>query len=134
MSKNPDFEGYVTYPEYICNKIKGEYLPMVKREVFLKCYFSEGTRRAPGIGHARVIKISKSAYFTKIITRIYDTTIADSITNTKSKTYNEMKQVWKIIIKEQGIDQLIHCPKCFIISILKYIYYSFGAIIRGNKN
>ena len=60
-SNNPNFEGYLSYKKYICGEIKGEYLPMVKRETFLKCLFDETTRRAPGIGHARVIKMSGNA-------------------------------------------------------------------------
>lgn len=44
-SNNPNFEGYLTYQEYICEKIIGEYLPMSKRETFLKCYFDESTRK-----------------------------------------------------------------------------------------
>lgn len=130
-SNNPNFEGYLTYQEYICEKIIGEYLPMSKRETFLKCYFDESTRRAPGIGHARVAKLGNGVYITNFIARNYDTEILDSITNSKKRNYKAMSQVWKIILKEQGIDKLKSCPINFFKSFLKYCYYSFFSLVKN---
>ena len=129
-SNNPEFEGYVSYKEYICGKVKGEYLPMVKRETFLKCLFDETTRRAPGIGHARVIKTCGSAYFTNFIARNYDTRIQDSLTKQKKRNYTEMSKVWWIILKEQGTDMLRASFRVFFISLAKYCYYKFFSLVR----
>ena len=129
-SNKPSFEGYLNYKEYICRKIKGEYLPMVKRETFLKCLFDETTRRAPGIGHARVIKMSGNAYFTNFVARNYDTKISDSLTKQKKRNYAEMSKVWSIILKEQGLDMISASIKVFFISLAKYCYYKFFSLVR----
>jgi hypothetical protein len=129
-SNNPEFEGYVSYKEYICGKVKGEYLPMVKRETFLKCLFDETTRRAPGIGHARVIKTCGSAYFTNFIARNYDTRIQDSLTKQKKRNYTEMSKVWRVILKEQGIDMLRASFMVFFISFAKYYYYKILSLVQ----
>ena len=129
-SNNPNFEGYLSYKKYICGEIKGEYLPMVKRETFLKCLFDETTRRAPGIGHARVIKMSGNAYFTNFVARNYDTKISDSLTKQKKINYAEMSKVWSIILKEQGLDMISASIKVFFISLAKYCYYKFFYLVR----
>ena len=129
-SNNPNFEGYLSYKKYICGEIKGEYLPMVKRETFLKCLFDETTRRAPGIGHARVIKMSGNAYFTNFVARNYDTKISDSLTKQKKRNYAEMSKVWSIILKEQGLDMISASIKVFFISLAKYCYYKFFSLVR----
>ena len=129
-SNKPSFEGYLSYKKYICGEIKGEYLPMVKREAFLKCLFDETTRRAPGIGHARVIKMSGNAYFTNFVARNYDTKISDSLTKQKKRNYAEMSKVWSIILKEQGLDMISASIKVFFISLAKYCYYKFFSLVR----
>lgn len=130
-SNNPEFEGYLTYQEFICKKINGEYIALIKKDSFVKCYFDETTRRAPSIGFARMAKLTGNVYFSKFIARNYNTEIEDSITKSKKSNYKEMKKVWGIILKDQGFDKFKNCPKNFIISVMKYYYYYFYSIFQN---
>ena len=49
----------------------------------------------------------------------------------EKRNYKAISQVWKIILKEQGIDKLKSCPINFFKSFLKYCYYSFFSLVKN---
>ena len=126
-SSNPEFEGYLSYEDYLCDKIKGEFLPIHRRDIFLKHKFPE-FRRAPKIGHYRVIKESGSVYFTKFVARYYNTVETDRLTVLK-KNKKEFALVWQTIIKERCLDKLKFCPIKCLKDLIKLYYYKITSII-----
>jgi glycosyltransferase involved in cell wall biosynthesis len=123
-TNRPNFEGTISYKDYLCGYIQGEHLPIHRKSAFLKCYFDESTRRAPNIGHLRVAKKSESIFITNFIARNYNTIIEDSLTSRlKNKDHKSMKIVQGIILKETWLDRLKYCPLGLIKNLAKYCYY-----------
>lgn len=128
-SNHPSWEDYLSYQEYLCGKIKGEYLPVIKKETVLRIPFDESTRRAPGIGHVRIAKVLGKVYMTSFVARNYDTTGSDRICAQK-KDFISLSKVWRIIISDQWRDRLRFCPCKLAEALSKYLYYTIRSFVK----
>lgn len=126
-SNYPSFEGYLSYKDYLCGKVKGEYLPIIKKDILIATPFDESTRRAPGIGHVAIAKKLGAVYISSLIARNYNTIGADRLCIQK-KNHNSLAEVWSIIIKKQWKDRLKFCPCKLIEAILKFSYYTIRSL------
>ncbi len=122
MSSNPSFEGFVNFKEYIKgSKTKGEYLPVVKREVFIKTPFYEDISGGEGIVWGSIIKEQK-AFFCSDVVRIYNDTGTDRLSY-KKHNLNRLYLVFKKDISIFYKEYLMNSPSVLIGKLARVCYY-----------
>jgi len=119
LSSHPSFEGFLSYKRYLCQKIKGEHLPVVRRDAYLKIAEQISTLRRSGIGWLLIAKKSKKIFISKEIVALYRVKGEDSLTGRKELLFD----VYKFIIKNFWKDYLKFCPQKLIERILKLMFY-----------
>jgi len=131
LSNNPDFEGYLSYKDFLCGKVRGEYQPTVRRKKFLKYSFPEDLNGGEGILWLKLVRDQGEAYFSKSITRIYNDYLDDRLSN-RRKNYQRLYKVFRKMVKEFSEDYFKYCRKLFFINFLKmFIYYFLWKLDNG---
>ncbi|GIW65712.1 MAG: glycosyl transferase family 2 [Candidatus Parcubacteria bacterium] len=116
-----NYEGYLTYKDFIC-KIKGEALPIIKKEVFLEEKFIENIKGGEAITWIKILKRGYRAYFSNKIARIYNNKLEDRL-SVKSKNYKRLATVHYLFFKNFYKDLFKNCPFKLISTIIKIMTY-----------
>ena len=123
---------FVTFPEHLCRKIYGEFLPALRREVFEKEMFNEEMRSNEKEFFARVLKRYGKIYHVPEICRIYHQEAPHRITG-KEHIFKNSLQIARdleIFIDEFKQDFLRFCPERFY-----YYTYTIGKnYLLGGEN
>lgn len=122
MTNKPEFEGYLSYREMLCEKLKGEYLPTVKKEVFMKFRFPEDINGAPGILWLFIAKSYGKIFVSNKITRIYNNKLFDRL-SVKKRNFGRLNRVFKKNLKIFGKEYIKYCPVKLLEKSLKYLIY-----------
>ena len=132
MTNQPEFEGYADFRNILCEKIKGEYLPTVRREVFLKFVFPEDIKGGEGLLWYKITKNYGKIYISNEITRIYNDTLEDRLC-VKSKNFIRLAKVFKKDLEIFWKDYLRFCPFKFFEKFAKYTIYRILSIEKVKK-
>jgi len=117
-----DYEGYISFKDFLC-RIKGEALPVIKKNVFEKTKFDENIIGGESITWINILKNNYKAYFSNKIVRIYNNNLKDRL-SFKSRNYKRLARVHYVFLKNFYKDLLIICPLILITTIFKVIIYS----------
>ena len=123
---------FATFPEYLCRKIYGEFLPALRREVFENEMFNEEMRTNPKEFFGRVLKRYGRIYHIPEICRIYHQEAPHRITGKEHIFRNSLQTAHdlKIFIGEFKQDFLRFCPQRFY-----YYTYTIGKnYLLGKEN
>ena len=129
VSSHPDFSGQVSFKEYLGEKYKGEYLPMVRRKTFLKVMHFEDIRGGEGICWNRIAGMTGKVYISSEITRIYDNRGTDRL-SLKGKNYCRLAGVFAKDLEVLAPDYLRHCPMTLVKKTVKYLIYRTMALFN----
>jgi glycosyltransferase involved in cell wall biosynthesis len=127
-----DYEGYITFKDFLC-RIKGEALPVIRKNVFEKTKFNENIVGGEHITWIDILKDNHKAYFSNKVVRIYNTKLQDRL-SFKPKNYKRLVQVYIVFIKKFYKDLILICPFTLIMVILKIIVYNILNKIVVLKN
>ncbi|GIW67092.1 MAG: glycosyl transferase family 2 [Candidatus Parcubacteria bacterium] len=116
-----NYEGYLSYKDFI-RKIKGEALPVIKKEVFLEEKFMENIKGGEAITWIKILKRGYRAYFSNKVLRIYNDKLEDRL-SVKSKNYKRLATVHYLFFKNFYKDLFKNCPFKLISTIIKIITY-----------
>lgn len=124
-SKNPGFEGFLDYRSYLRGKVVGEYLPTVRRDVFLQFKFDEGISGGENICWTQIAKDCGGVYISKKITRTYNNKGIDRLSMKKGKeNLDRLARVFKRDVEVLGREYLKDCPMILIEKMGKLVIYS----------
>ncbi len=130
MTNQPEFEGYVSFKDLWCEKLKGEYLPTIKREVFLRFMFPEDIKGGEGILWHRIAKDYGRIFVSNKITRIYNDRLEDRL-SVKKRNFDRLCKVFKKDLEIFWKDYLKYCPLRFAEKLLKFSVYKTLSLMKG---
>ncbi|GIW65419.1 MAG: glycosyl transferase [Candidatus Parcubacteria bacterium] len=116
-----NYEGDISWKDFLC-KIKGEALPVIKKEVFLEEKFMENIKGGEAITWIKILKRGYRAYFSNKVLRIYNDKLEDRL-SVKSKNYKRLATVHYLFFKNFYKDLFKNCPFKLISTIIKIITY-----------
>lgn len=128
MSAHPKFSGEVCFKAYLAEKYRGEYLPMVRRETFLKVRHCEDIRGGEGICWNLIAKKTGRVYISSLVTRCYDDSGLDRL-SLKEKNHRRLAKVFAKDLEVLTPDYLRHCPVTLLKKTAKYLIYRSMALI-----
>jgi glycosyltransferase involved in cell wall biosynthesis len=123
---------FVTFPEHLCRKIYGEFLPALRREVFENEMFNEEMRTNPKEFYLRVSKRYEKIYHVPEVCRIYHQEAPHRITGKEHIFKNSLQTAHdlEIFTDEFKQDFLRFCPQRFYY----YIYTIGKNYLLGKEN
>ena len=122
MTNKPKFEGYLSYREMLCEKLKGEYLPAVRKEVFTKFKFPEDINGGEGILWLLIAKSYEKIFVSNKITRIYNNKLSDRL-SVKKRNFKRLSKVFEKMLRIFGKEYMKYCPAKLLENYLKYLIY-----------
>lgn len=127
------YEGYITYKDFLC-KIKGEALPVIKREIFLTEKFQEKVRGGENITWIRILKNNQKGFFSNKVLRIYNNKLPDRL-SVKKRNFKRLMIAYLLFFKNFYKDLLKLCPiKLILTSVKIVIYMCLSLIFNLNEN
>lgn len=122
------FEEVVEYKDYLRKKIKGrvfkgEYLPCVKKEVFLSVRFFENIIGGEGLTWLKITKTNK-LYVSSKVCRLYNNVNEDRLSVLNKKNIKRILKIRVFDIRTNSLEYLKHAPFQLIKNMLKIVYYS----------
>ncbi|MCX8015708.1 MAG: glycosyltransferase family 2 protein [Patescibacteria group bacterium] len=124
-----DYEGPVSYKDFLCGKIKGEALTVVKKDLFLPIMFPINIRGGESIAWIKLLKKNSCGYFVKHVLRIYNNKRDDRL-SIKKNNFERIYQVHKEFLKNFYKDLLMCCPFVLIIYFIKLIIYRILCLLK----
>jgi glycosyltransferase involved in cell wall biosynthesis len=124
-----NYEGYIDYKDFLCCKIKGEALPIVRKDCFLEIKFEENIRGGEAIAWIKFLKKYGSGYFSNKVLRIYNNKLEDRL-SIKKRNSQRLYQVYQQFLKNFKNDLIKTCPSCFIEIYFKFLFYKFFSLIN----
>jgi len=116
-------EGFVDYKSYLCEKIRGEYYPVVKRNLIVKFPFEEEIIGGEAITWKKIVKYLGKVYFYPYEVLLYNDILGDRL-SIKRRNFKRLAKVFRHDLKVFGKKYLKYCPKLFIEKLTKYLLYS----------
>ena len=128
------YEGVVTYKEYIRKRIKGrpfkgEFLPCVKKEVFLKNKFFEDIIGGEGLTWMKITK-NYSFFISNQVCRLYNNVSDDRLSILTKQNLRRILKVKIFDIKNNFFDYLKLAPFKLLLNLLKITYYQFQIFFK----
>ncbi|MBF0105205.1 MAG: glycosyltransferase family 2 protein [Deltaproteobacteria bacterium] len=130
-SNNPEFEGFLEFKDYLRGRVVvGEYVPIVKREVFASVnFYYEDVMGGEGTTWAGIIKKTGRVFFSKSIVRIYNNKGSDRL-SVKSKNFKRLAVVFKKDLSVLWRDYLFYAPQKFFEKAAKYVIYKMLSTVQ----
>lgn len=120
--------GYYSLKDIIKNSIKGEFLPVVKKNFFNENSFIESLRGGEGLTWKKHAKLSK-IYYSQTIVRLYDNLGSDRMSYRSKLNAKRFIQINNLEINNYWISYLKYNPlgllKLIMSSIFNYIFIIF---------
>ncbi len=133
-SENPRYNDYLSFKDYLREKVKGEYLPVARRGVFIKYGFAPHKQGAEGVTWLSILKKNR-AFVSNQVLRQYNHLAADRISAAGKNTdlARLRPHLWNgnlrlslahaLMLKTHGLDLLRYSPKRFLLTLGKVFYY-----------
>jgi len=127
-------EGYISYKDYLCNKIIGDYQFAIDREVIgVKRYNSELWGGMPSIMLLDLYRDNRAFYIPKIICKLYREHGESRISSPETSLINHIPKIiltMKEFLKKYGDETKKLCPKCYGQRLASLGFYQ---ILNGEK-
>jgi hypothetical protein len=123
-----NYEGYIDWTDFLC-KIKGEALPVIKKDIFLNEKFLENIKGGENITWIKILKNSYKAYFSNKVVRTYNNKLEDRL-SVKNKNYQRLGAVHFLFLRNFYQDLLTNCPLKLISIILKIFIYKTLSLFK----
>jgi glycosyltransferase involved in cell wall biosynthesis len=114
--------GIIDYKDLLCEKVKGEYFPVVQREVILRFPFDESINGGEGITWKRIAKYLGKVRFYPIEILLYNDLLEDRL-SVRSRNFERLAKVFQKHLQILGKEYLKYCPKLFFKNMAKWIFY-----------
>ncbi len=116
------FEGFLNFKDFLCEKVKGEFFPVVERELLLKFPFEENLNGGEGITWKKIVKYLGKIYFSTEQVILYNDLLEDRL-SIKRKNFRRLATVFKRDLEIFGEEYIRYCPKIFLEKELKRFFY-----------
>ena len=116
------FEGFLNFKNFLCEKVKGEFFPVVERELLLKFPYEENLNGGEGITWKKIVKYLGKIYFSPKEVLLYNDLLEDRLSNRK-KNLKRIKKVFLRDLKTWWKYYLKFCPILFFSKALKIVFY-----------
>ena len=123
-----NFKGFINWKEYLCEKIRGEYLPVCQRDLLIEIPYETQINGGEGITWKKILKKIGKSYFSEKEVLLYDDTLSDRL-SFKQRNFERLYKVFRQDLKIFWRDYLKFCPKLLFIKILKTIVYYILTIL-----
>jgi len=125
---NINFTGLVGYKEYFKDMFKGEYLPVVNRELFYNNMFFEDINGGEGITWKRLSIKASHIYISSTVVRLYDNTGIDRLSFINKKNCKRIRNVFVKDLRINFFDYLNIYPQGIFSTLIRIAYYSLRSI------
>ena len=118
--------GEVTYAHFLANSAPGEFLPVVRREVFEKILFQEELRGFEGITWLQSARSGFILYYSELVLRIYDKEGEDRLCRRQNilRGSNRLARGWHFFLREFGPDLWALNKKAYLGVLFRWAVYS----------
>ena len=117
---NPNFYGFVSFKDFLSEKLKGEYQTLIKTDLLKNNLFFEDIQGGEGIVWKLMVKKTKKVLFIPEVAIIYNDENSDRLS---IKNYNRLYKVFKKDLEVLGKDYLIYTPLMFFQNFSKLVIY-----------
>jgi len=125
------FEGFISYEDFLCEKVSSEFWPVIDRKIIGKQRFDERLWGVEGIFWLRLLKYHKAYYLPKAL-RIYYKDHGDNVCRFENQLKHTNQYVMnnQVFLKQFGEEQKALCSKAYgnRIAVL-----GFWQILDGQK-
>ena len=128
-SSNPDFDGHLTYVEYLKRKVNGEYLPVAKSSNFQVVRYREDIRGGEGLTWLKMAKLFNGVYFSSYKARLYENQAGNRLSNKSRSYYARISKIFWVDLKSNTKDYLTDHPLGIVMRLLKCFYYRVRSIV-----
>jgi glycosyltransferase involved in cell wall biosynthesis len=140
-SETPHYHDYVSFRDYLQEKVKGEYLPVVRQNVFLKYGFAPNKQGAEGVTWLSILKKSRGFVSNQVL-RQYNHLATDRIS--AAGKYTELARLrphlWNrnlrlalahaLMLNTHGLALLRYSPRRLVLILAKVLYYRLAYLLR----
>lgn len=118
--------GEVTYRHFLANSAPGEFLPVVRREVFQKILFLERLRGFEGITWLQAARNGYILHYSSAVLRIYDKDGEDRLCRRQNilKGSARLARGWHYFMSEFGTDLWSLNKKAYLKILFRWAVYS----------
>lgn len=114
--------GPVTLRQYMRDFMRGEYLPVVRRDVALRYPFEEDIRSGDGITQMRIARGGHDLFVADAVWRIYHDSGVESL-SFKPRHYDRYAATFRRDLAINGVAYLRHYPPRFFKALLRAVAY-----------
>jgi len=123
--------GRISYKHFLCERVRGEFHGVIKKELLLKHPFFEDIMGGEAITWKLIAKNTGGVFMSDKVTLFYNDLLNDRL-SVRSKNYKRLFRVFAKDLKVLGPEYLKHCPTKFMEKALKYAIYGIMSVI-GEK-
>lgn len=118
--------GEVSYAHFLANNAPGEFLPVVRREVFEKILYQEALRGFEGITWLQAARIGFILHYSEVVLRIYDKEGEDRLCRRQNilSGSNRLARGWHFFLREFGPDLWALNKKAYLGILFRWAVYS----------
>lgn len=118
--------GQVSYAHFLANSAPGEFLPVVRREVFDKILFQESLRGFEGITWLKAARSGFTLHYSEDILRIYDKEGEDRLCRRQNilSGADRLARGWYFFLREFGSDLWALKRSAYLGILFRYAVYS----------
>jgi len=124
IAKKPKFSN-LQFKEFLRNKNIGEFLPVVKKQIFLDFPFFKTIIGGEGLTWLKITKESGYIFYSEIVVRLYDDFSENRLSTFSSSFKKRLYNIQILFIKEFWVDFLKYYPYGLFKNLIKIIYYGF---------
>jgi len=127
-------EGFLEAKNFVCEKVKGEYLPVCKLSVLKKYSFIESINGGEGIIWKKISLQVQKIYFSPKEVLLYNDLLSDRLSGRNCKYYNTLKMYLREI-KEFWKYYIVNCPILLLNKIFRrlIVYFVLSILIKNKK-
>lgn len=118
--------GEVSYAHLLANNAPGEFLPVVRRQVFDKILYQESLRGFEGITWLQAARYGFILHYSGVILRIYDKEGEDRLCRRQNivSGSNRLARGWHFFLREFGSDLWALNKKAYLGILFRWAVYS----------
>src|SRR3989338_2695277 len=125
---NPQFDGFIDYPHYLCGKMRVEYHNIVRVDLLRKYPFFEDIVGGEKITWSLIAKDLQRVLFIPHVTLVYNNELPDRLSQVR-KNFSRLYNVYRKDIEILGKDYARNCPIQFLEKLIKYGIYRVLSIL-----